>query len=63
MPYKIEKSGDGYKVVSPNGPKEHHPISHEMAERQLRALYMHANPANEKIGAKKSGRKIGVRKK
>jgi hypothetical protein len=42
MPYKLVKSGSGYKVKTKTGKKRTHskkPLSHAMAVRQLRALY------------------------
>ena len=39
MPYKLEKSGKGYVVTGPSGPKSNHPLSREMAVKQMRALY------------------------
>lgn len=57
MPYRIKKSGSGYKVVSPNHPggfsKE--PQSKEQALAQQRALY--ANSKDEAIGGTSRRRK------
>lgn len=39
MPYKIAKSGDGYKVHSPSGPKSKHPLTLRQARRQQAAIY------------------------
>jgi hypothetical protein len=42
MPYKIVKSGKGYKVKTKTGAKKVHskkPLSHAKAVAQLRALY------------------------
>jgi len=44
MPFKIEKVGKGYEVITTAGKnKGHahskHPLSHTMAVKQLRALY------------------------
>lgn len=40
MPYKISKSGGGYKVTTPNHPHgfSKKPQSHEQASAQLRAI-------------------------
>ena len=43
MPYKLVKTGGGYKVKTKTGKKRTHskkPLSHAMAVRQLRALYV-----------------------
>lgn len=44
MPYDIRKVKGGYKVGHKGTSKTYskHPQSHEMAERQLRAIHMHA---------------------
>ena len=46
MPYKVVHIGSGYEVVTSAGPhKGHkhskHPLSHTMAEKQMKALYYH----------------------
>ena len=47
MPYKLAKTGKGYKVVTKAGPhkgRKHSkkPLSHARAVAQLRALYANA---------------------
>lgn len=40
MPYKLVKSGDGYKVAGPSGTSySKHPQSRQQAAAQMRALY------------------------
>jgi hypothetical protein len=41
MPYTIVKMGKGYAVETKGTGKKHsnHPLSHKMAERQMKALY------------------------
>ena len=42
MPYKLVKSGNGYKVKTKTGKKRTHskkPLSHAKAVAQLRAMY------------------------
>lgn len=48
MPYKLEKSGDGYFVVGPSGRKSKKPLDHATAAAQMRALY--ANEPGLKSG-------------
>lgn len=43
MPYKIRKSGSGYKVTSPGRSYSKSPMSKEKAKKQLAALHMHTN--------------------
>lgn len=45
MPYKIKKSGSGYKVSSPGKTYSKKPMSKEKASRQLAAIKMHTNEA------------------
>ncbi len=47
MPYHVKKSGDGYKVYSPNGAKSKKPLSKKKAEAQQAAIY--ANTHGEDI--------------
>ncbi len=50
MPYKIVKSGNGYKVKTKTGSKKTHskkPLSHKKAVAQLRAMYANM-PKGEK---------------
>ena len=50
MPYKIVKSGKGYKVKTKIGSKKVHskkPLSHSQAVKQLRAMYANM-PKGEK---------------
>ena len=44
MPYAVRHSGEGYKVTNKDTGKTYskHPQSRAMAERQLRAIHMHA---------------------
>ena len=63
MPYDVEKSGGGYKVVTKAGPHKGHehsnkPLSKERATAQMRAIY--ANSGNEATGHyhRKYGRHI-----
>jgi len=53
MPYKLEKSGQRFFVVSTETGKKHSkkPLPKARAEAQRRALYMRANPADEIKGA------------
>jgi hypothetical protein len=46
VPFKVKKSGKGYKVVSPNGPKSKKPLTLRRAKAQQRAIY--ANTKGEK---------------
>jgi hypothetical protein len=39
MPYKMQKSGSGFKVVGPSGPKSRVSLPRERALAQMRALY------------------------
>lgn len=39
MPYIIKKSGKGFKVHSPKGPKSKKPLTLRQAQAQQRALY------------------------
>ncbi len=57
MPYHMGKSGDGYKVMGPSGPKSKHPMSKENAAAQMRALY-----ANEP-GTAKTAKKLAAMKR
>ena len=41
MPYKLKKSGSGYKVTSPGRSYSKHPMSKEKAKKQLAALHIH----------------------
>jgi len=41
MPYKIEKSGKGYRVFSPHGAKSKKPMSYRKARLQQKAIYYH----------------------
>jgi hypothetical protein len=50
MPYKIVKSGKGFKVKTKTGSKKVHskkPLSHAKAVRQLRTMYANM-PKGEK---------------
>lgn len=47
VPYHVKKSGDGYKVFSPNGAKSKKPMSKKKAEDQQAAIY--ANTKGEDI--------------
>jgi hypothetical protein len=47
MPYTLQKSGDGYKVFGPGGPKSKKPLPRSNAVKQLRALYA-AMPQEER---------------
>ena len=55
MPYKVKKSGDGFKVTSPNHPDgfSRKPQSKKQAEAQRRAI--EANDGEGK-GKKKGGK-------
>lgn len=57
MPYNLEKSGSGFKVMGPSGAKSKRPLSKEMAVRQMRALY-----ANEP-GISDTGKKLAAMKR
>lgn len=50
MPYKIKKSGNGYKVSSPNRTFSKKPMSKAKATAQLRAIY--ANTKGESLEQK-----------
>lgn len=52
MPYKLLKYGSGYFVVSTETGHKHskNPLSKSKAQAQMKALYLHANPANEEEG-------------
>ncbi len=39
MPYRIKKSGSGYKVASPNRTFSKKPLTMRRAKAQLRAIY------------------------
>ncbi len=52
MPYKIVKSGKGYKVSGPSGTKSRKPLSKAKAQAQMRALYAN-EPKAKKKGKKK----------
>lgn len=39
MPFKVKKSGSGYKVFSPNGAKSKRPMSKAKARKQQAAIY------------------------
>ena len=39
MPYDVRKSGKGFKVFSPNGPKSKKPMTLRRARAQQRAIY------------------------
>jgi hypothetical protein len=56
MPYKLKKSGSGYKVTSPGRSYSKHPMSKAKAKRQLAALHMHTHegPDVDKELAKQS---------
>jgi hypothetical protein len=41
VPYKLKKSGSGYKVTSPGRSYSKHPMSKAKAKRQLAALHIH----------------------
>lgn len=45
MPYKIKKTGSGYKVTSPNHKNgfSKKPISKERAKKQLAAIHANSN--------------------
>jgi len=47
VPYKVKKSGSGYKVVSTKTGKTHSrkPLSKKKAEAQMRALHVHVKDA------------------
>lgn len=58
MPYKIVRSGDGYKVSKRDGSKtfSKHPLSEEKAKAQLRAIYMNSKEGRELlIGGRADG--------
>ena len=44
MPYDVKKSGKGYRVYSPSGPKSKKPMTLRQAHAQQRAIY-----ANTKV--------------
>ncbi len=50
MPYKVEKSGSGYKVVTKGTGKEHSnkPMSKKKAQAQMRAMYANMSPKEKK---------------
>lgn len=48
MPYKLVKSGKGWKVKGPSGVKSKRPLTRAKAKAQMKAIY-----ANEKKGKKK----------
>lgn len=54
MPYQIVPYYSGFRVKEKGEQKyfSNHPLSYEMAVRQLRALYVHANPKNEELKIK-----------
>lgn len=60
MPYKIAKSGGGFKVTSPNHPHgfSKHPQSKQMAIKQMVAIKMNSHEGGES----KPKKKIGVRR-
>jgi hypothetical protein len=39
MPYEVKKSGKGFKVFSPNGPKSKKALTLRMARQQQKAIY------------------------
>jgi hypothetical protein len=41
MPYHIEDVKGGAFVVGPSGRKSKKPLTHEMAKKQMKALYVH----------------------
>jgi len=52
MPYRVEKSGSGYKVAGPHGAKySKHPQSKAKAVAQMRAIYA----SESRSGAFKDG--------
>lgn len=50
MPYKVQKFGSGYKVVSTDTGKVHSnkPMSKEKAQAQMRAMYANVSDARKK---------------
>lgn len=47
MPYDIRKTGSGYKVVGPSGPKSKKPLTLRKAKAQMRALYANEPEASK----------------
>jgi len=47
VPYKLKKSGSGYKVTSPGRSYSKHPMSKEKAKKQLAALHIHTKEGVE----------------
>ena len=69
MPYKVRKSGGGYKVYGPSGAKSKKPLSKAKAGAQARALYANEGDAVYSGGklmgqrnVKKKGKKKGKKK-
>lgn len=64
MPYKLSKSGKGYKVKSPHRMMSKKPMSKEMAMKQMAAIHMNAPeyegmsaPAYRGKGKKRKGKR------
>jgi hypothetical protein len=39
MPYEVKKSGKGFRVFSPSGPKSKKPLTLRQARQQQKAIY------------------------